>query len=47
MNSVKLRGRLAQDPEVRYTKTNKAVASFSIAVSRGPTKDGDNNDKTD
>lgn len=34
MNSVKLIGRLAQDPEVRYTKTGKAVASFTVAVSR-------------
>lgn len=34
MNSVKLIGRLAQDPEVRYTKTGKAVASFAVAVSR-------------
>lgn len=34
MNSVKIIGRLAQDPEVRYTKTGKAVASFSVAVSR-------------
>ncbi|TCL39999.1 single-strand DNA-binding protein [Anaerospora hongkongensis] len=34
MNSVKLIGRLAQDPEVRYTKTGKAVCSFTIAVSR-------------
>lgn len=34
MNKVILVGRLAQDPEVRYTKTEKAVASFSIAVNR-------------
>ncbi len=34
MNSVKMIGRLAQDPEVRYTKTGKAVASFAVAVSR-------------
>ena len=34
MNSVKMIGRLAQDPEVRYTKTGKAVASFTVAVSR-------------
>ena len=33
-NSVKLMGRLAGDPEVRYTKTGKAVASFSVAVTR-------------
>ena len=34
MNSVKLIGRLARDPEVRYTKTGKAMATFTIAVSR-------------
>lgn len=34
MNKVILVGRLAQDPEVRYTQNGKAVASFSLAVSR-------------
>ncbi len=34
MNKVILVGRLAQDPEVRYTQNGKAVASFSIAVNR-------------
>lgn len=34
MNKVILVGRLAQDPEVRYTTTGKAVATFSLAVSR-------------
>lgn len=34
MNTVMLVGRLTQDPDVRYTKTGKAVASFSIAVNR-------------
>jgi single-strand DNA-binding protein len=34
MNKVILVGRLAQDPEVRYTQTGKAVASFSLAVNR-------------
>ena len=34
MNKVILVGRLAQDPEVRYTATGKAVATFSLAVSR-------------
>lgn len=34
MNKVILAGRLARDPEVRYTQSNKAVASFSLAVSR-------------
>ena len=27
-------GRLAQDPEVRYTQSGKAVASFNLAVNR-------------
>lgn len=34
MNQIVLVGRLAQDPEVRYTKTGKAVASFTVAVNR-------------
>lgn len=34
MNKVILVGRLARDPEVRYTQAGKAVASFSLAVNR-------------
>ena len=34
MNKVILVGRLGKDPEVRYTQSGKAVASFSLAVSR-------------
>lgn len=34
MNKVILVGRLTQDPEIRYTQTGKAVASFTIAVNR-------------
>ncbi|MEN6414045.1 MAG: single-stranded DNA-binding protein [Veillonellales bacterium] len=34
MNKVILVGNLARDPEVRYTQTGKAVASFTIAVNR-------------
>lgn len=34
MNKVILVGRLAQDPEVRYTQNGKAVASFNLAVNR-------------
>ena len=34
MNKVILTGRLTRDPEVRYTKSGKAVASFTIAVDR-------------
>lgn len=35
MNKVFLLGRLAVDPEIRYTATGKAVAEFAIAVDRG------------
>lgn len=35
LNKVILTGRLTRDPEVRYTQTGKAVASFSIAVDSG------------
>src|SRR5690554_3282669 len=34
MNSVVLIGRLARDPELRFTASGKAVATFSIAVKR-------------
>lgn len=34
MNKVFLIGRLTRDPELRYTGSNVAVASFSIAVNR-------------
>ena len=33
MNSVQLLGNLARDPEVRYTQSGKAVATFTIAAS--------------
>lgn len=34
MNAVQLLGNLGRDPVIRATRTGKAVASFSIAVSR-------------
>ncbi|MCI8588252.1 MAG: single-stranded DNA-binding protein [Bacilli bacterium] len=34
MNKVFLIGRLTKDPELRYTSSNIATASFSIAVNR-------------
>ena len=34
LNHITLMGRLTRDPELRYTKTNTAVASFSLAVER-------------
>ncbi|WP_295236911.1 single-stranded DNA-binding protein [Veillonella sp.] len=33
MNSVQILGNLARDPEVRFTKTGKAVATFTVAAS--------------
>ena len=34
MNQVALIGRLTRDPETRYTTTQKAVCSFTVAVDR-------------
>ena len=42
MNKVNLIGRLTKEPEVRYTQTtNNLVASFTIAVNRKYTKEGE------
>jgi len=42
LNKVILMGRLAKDPELRYTSTNnKAVCSFSLAVNRKFSKPGE------
>lgn len=35
MNLVILHGRLTKDPEVRYTQSGKAVASFTVATDEG------------
>lgn len=35
MNKVQLIGKLTKDPELRYTKSNIAVANYSIAVNDG------------
>lgn len=32
MNTVQILGNLARDPEVRFTKTGKAVATFTVAA---------------
>lgn len=42
MNRVILAGRLATDPEVRYTQTGKAVASFRLAVNKRFSRDQQN-----
>lgn len=40
MNKVTLTGRLARDPEMRYTTTGKAICTFSLAVNRKKNKEG-------
>ena len=35
MNKVQLIGRLTKDPELRYTKSNIAVANYTIAIHDG------------
>ena len=48
VNKVILVGNLGRDPEVRYTKSGQAVASFSIATSEKWTgKDGNKETKTE
>jgi len=37
MNSVQVLGNLTRDPQIRVTKTGRAVASFSVAVNRSYT----------
>ncbi len=41
MNRVILIGRLARDPELRFTSSGKAVANFSVAVNRTFSRDGE------
>lgn len=41
MNQVALIGRLTKDPVVRYTNSDLAIAEFTVAVDRPPTKNGD------
>jgi single-strand DNA-binding protein len=40
MNKIFLIGRLTKDPDLRYTQSNIAVASFSLAVDRRTKEDG-------
>lgn len=39
MNSVVLIGRLVKDPEIKFTKDNKKVARFTLAINRPVGKD--------
>ena len=45
MNKFQVIGRYTSDPELRYTKENKAVANFNIAINNGKDKNG-NEDTT-
>lgn len=48
MNSVQIMGNLARDPNVRATRTGRAVASFSVAVNRNyVTAQGEQRELTD
>ena len=40
MNSLHIIGRLTKDPELRTTATGLSVCSFTVAVNRKKTKDG-------
>ena len=40
MNTFIFIGRIARDPEVRYSQSGTAFARFSIALDRGKDKDG-------
>lgn len=42
MNSVNLTGRLVRDPELRYTQSQMAICSFTLAVDRQRKKDDPN-----
>jgi single-strand DNA-binding protein len=41
LNNVVLIGRLTHDPELRYTTSGTAVASFTLAVERSRTNNGE------
>lgn len=47
MNSVNLIGRLARDPELRYTQNGTAVCSFVLAVRNPYKQDEDGNYEAD
>ena len=41
MNRIQLMGRLTRDPEIKYTQTGKAVASFTLAINRYKSEETD------
>lgn len=46
-NRVELIGNLTRDPEVRYTPSGAAVATFSIATNRSYVSDGEKKEEAD
>ena len=47
MNTVQIMGNLTKDAEVRYTKSGKAVATFTVAASNTyVTPDGETKEQT-
>jgi single-strand binding protein len=47
MNTVQIMGNLARDPEVRFTKSGKAVATFTVAATNTFTSsDGETKEQT-
>ena len=47
LNQITIMGRLTRDPELRYTTSNLAVTSFTLAVDRDYTSKDDGEKKTD
>ncbi len=47
LNRVQLIGNLTRDPELRYTPTNKAVVTFTVATSRRWTTNGSKREETE
>ena len=41
MNSVSLIGRIVRDPEVRYSQSGSAFATFAVAIDRGKDQGAD------
>lgn len=40
LNTITIMGRLTKDPELRYTQSNTPVSSFTLAVDRDYSKEG-------
>ena len=47
MNLVILKGRLTKDPDIRYTQSGKAVATFGLATDRPYRQDNQNGPTAD